>query len=382
MRAFTDPFFALTAFLVTLSVLLSSLIATQWWHRRTLWQQWQDVEQRGSQTVPNKTTRPISVSLLKRLKPSEHKEQPDLAQACMEVAARLRSGESTAAAWDATWSRMSGQPAGEVDAEGVPHALTKLEGEVPELVVAAIRFSHNTGAPLRDVLTKTAAGLTEKLRAEDAQKIAFAGSKLSARVLTALPLVGLIGAELLGAGPLKWIVSGPVPLVIGATGLALTVTGHLVSKRMIAKAQKTMLNQSRAPMLADLAVAGLAGGNSIPGVLQALGVSLRDENLGRIAQELRLGATWQEAFTPTPKGSELLRQGLQAAWQDGIFAIELVEQLAATSRAKVVADAQVAAEKLAVRLAVPLGSLLLPAFVLLGLVPVILSLFGGKVVVG
>lgn len=60
----------------------------------------------------------------------------------------------------------------------------------------------------------------------------------------------------------------------------------------------------------------------------------------------------------------------------------LLEQVAGDSRRKTVSQAKESAERLAVKLAVPLGLLLLPSFVLLGLVPIVFSLLGSQTLLG
>lgn len=392
-----DTLGALSALIVSLTALFTLLFGSQWAARRRLWKQWkslgrpqppdngirietageeaEDEEAGGEYLGEGRLLRPRG----RRVRGTQEREI-DFAEACMEVSARLRAGEATSAAWSATWIRITGQDPGDTDDSGVPQALAGLSGEVPQLVVAAIRFSYTTGAPLREVLEQAAGGLSDMERAQSAQKVAFAGPKMSARVLTALPLVGVLGAQVLGANPLTWIFTSPAGHVVGALGVAFTFAGHVVSRRMIGRAQESIAHNARAPLVADLLAAGLSGGLSIPAALEALGHSLPQPELVRVSRELRLGASWQEAFTPVPPGAALLMRGLQAAWEDGIFALGLLGQLATSARARSVTDAQVAAEKLSVKLALPLGALLLPAFVLLGLVPVALSLFGGQLV--
>lgn len=304
-------------------------------------------------------------------------QEVDLAVACMEVASRLHAGSSVGAAWRSTWERL--RP-GEVDFDrgGMPTRLASNHGEGGALVVSATRFSALTGAPLKDVLLGLARSLNEMEEGASSQTIAFAGPRLSARVLSALPFAGLVGAQLLGAEPLSWFLSGWGPALVGVVGGGLSFAGNLASRKMVATAARTSANSLRAPILCDLVSAGLKGGAAIPAVLDSLGQALEEADYRRVALELTLGATWSEAWTPTPAGGALLRGALQPGWEDGVSPTLLLRQAADDARRRSTAAAKEAAEQLAVKLALPLGGLLLPAFVLLGLVPVFFVLVGSQ----
>ena len=306
----------------------------------------------------------------------------DLAALCVQVATRLRAGGGTQEAWRRSWLLASGDSDVTMGGSGVPEPLEAMDTEGSQMVVAATRFSVDTGAPLVDVLLSCARSLNELEEAVAAQRIAFSGPRLSSRVLTALPVVGILGGEALGAAPLTWFLSGLVPFLVGSTGVVLGVAGHLVSRRLISNAAGRAQDELRAPVLCDLMVSGLRGGGGIPSVLESLGSSLQEPPYGRIARELLLGARWDEAWTPCPPDGGLLERALRPAWEDGVSPTPLLEQVAGDSRRKTVSQAKEAAERLAVKLAVPLGLLLLPSFVLLGLVPIVFSLLGSQTLLG
>ena len=60
----------------------------------------------------------------------------------------------------------------------------------------------------------------------------------------------------------------------------------------------------------------------------------------------------------------------------------LLEQVADDARRRSITQAKEVAERLSVKLAIPLGLLLLPSFVLLGLVPIVFSLIGTQTIFG
>lgn len=140
-----------------------------------------------------------------------------------------------------------------------------------------------------------------------------------------------------------------------------------------------------AAVLLDLAEAALAAGASVPGALRALGranpraVGDRSsvaEALDRAGSALLLGADWEEAFAGAPAPVLPLAEALQPAWLDGAAPGPLLRRAAAALRAGRHQQAQEAAARLGVRLVLPLGLCFLPAFVLLGVLPVVLAAGG------
>ena len=142
--------------------------------------------------------------------------------------------------------------------------------------------------------------------------------------------------------------------------------------------------------LLELVGAAVRSGAGVPRALEAVGTAVGGpdgRSLGRAAAALRLGAGWESAWaaagtTPAesdeqprcPPRLDLLRRALRGAWDDGAAPGEALRAAAAEHRHERRAAARTAAARLAVRLVLPLGICYLPAFVLVGLVPVLLAL--------
>ena len=245
--------------------------------------------------------------------------------------------------------------------------------------VSALMGRMPSAVGYQPTLANELGALQERITSSDAQNVAFAGPRLSARVLTFLPLAGVLGASVLGAEPVAWFVSGVGPALTALLGVALTVAGHVTTRGMVESAAKISEEQVVAPVYCDLVASGMRGGASVPSALKALGAASGVDDYKRVGTELMLGASWAEAWEPTPPAGALLERGLQPAWEDGVSAVEILTTLANRERARSVAGAKQEAERLSVKLAFPLAALLLPAFILLGLVPVFMSLFGSEV---
>lgn len=375
---------ALVGLLFSLLVLLASVAAIRQERLARLRDQLRIIDHgRGTSSDSPSARRPVGPAWIQRARSRKHGSYSvDLAGACVEMVGRLRAGDPVAKAWDSTWSRLTGEVSTDITPDGVPVDLERMDTPASRMVVVATRFSTQVGAPLSEVLLACAKSLNQLEEGMAAQRVAFAGPRLSARVLTALPIVGLCGGELVGLRSLTWLVSSPFGWTVAVVGLGLAAAGHVVSQRMIDQAARGVQEELQAPVLCELAVAGLRGGGPVPAVLRSLGVALEDPDFSRVGKELLLGARWGEAWDPMPVRGMLLAQGLQPAWEDGVAPVPLLLQLAADSRQRTVSAAKEAAERLSVKLAVPLGLFLLPSFVLLGLVPVLFTLVGTQGIFG
>jgi hypothetical protein len=112
-------------------------------------------------------------------------------------------------------------------------------------------------------------------------------------------------------------------------------------------------------VVADLVAALLWSGLPPGGALEVV---------HRAADELGLGL---------PAGLEPVREAMALAEATGLAPAGLVRSAAAEQRRREAAAAEVAARRLAVLAVLPMGLLLLPAFVLLTVAPLVLGLLGG-----
>jgi pilus assembly protein TadC len=135
----------------------------------------------------------------------------------------------------------------------------------------------------------------------------------------------------------------------------------------------------RLPLSAELLAACLAAGASPMAAADAVGGSLDGplgEGLRRAASELRLGgepsAVWGR-LGELPGAAALARQ-LELADTTGIPAVDAVTHAAAERRSRRVRQAQARIRRAAVYITGPLGLCFLPAFLLLGVAPVVIGL--------
>lgn len=311
-----------------------------------------------------------------------------------EVATRLRAGAPTSAAWGLALARIG---AGGIMPESAsyPPILDEWAREPPrwELpvrarapdaaarrtaasVALACRFSHGLGAPMADILDAIGDSIDDAQSVAEARRVASAGPLMSARVLAALPLIGIVSALALGASPWQFYTGATVGRICALLGAAAWVAGIASCRRILARARS--VDEDTDPALAcDLVAAGLACGAAIPRVLDALATACARESLAWTAQALRLGVPWDEAWEETPEWAHPLRDALESSWTSGNAPETMLARSASWERRSRLADAKTHAEELSVRLVGPLGACFLPAFLALGIAPLLATFTGG-----
>ena len=311
-----------------------------------------------------------------------------------EVATRLRAGTPTRRAWSDSLARIgaggivpesaSYPPILDEWAREPPRWELPLRARAPDAaarrtaasVALACRFSHGLGAPMADILDAIGDSIDDGQSVAEARRVASAGPLMSARVLAALPLVGITCALALGASPWQFYTGGTVGRICALLGAAAWVVGIASCRRILARARST--DEDTDPALAcDLVAAGLACGAAIPRVLDALAAACARESLAWTAHALRLGVPWDEAWEETPEWAHPLRDALESSWTSGSAPEMMLARSASWERRARLADAKTRAEELSVRLVGPLGACFLPAFLALGIAPLLATLTGG-----
>lgn len=127
--------------------------------------------------------------------------------------------------------------------------------------------------------------------------------------------------------------------------------------------------------------ATVRSGLDVRSALEQVG-RVADGDAGRLAEvaaSLSAGGSWVEAWSEAPARFSPVARALGPAWERGASPIDALETLAATLLARARAAGDAASAELGVRLSLPLALCLLPAFVLVGIVPLLIAV-GGAVV--
>ncbi|GGV55170.1 hypothetical protein GCM10010277_54890 [Streptomyces longisporoflavus] len=136
------------------------------------------------------------------------------------------------------------------------------------------------------------------------------------------------------------------------------------------------------PLAADLLAACVAAGAGPVVAAQAVGDALKGpvgERLSQGAAELRLGGEPGDAWRGLGAipGAGALARLLERAGESGAPAAEPVARLAADCRAERGRAATAAARRAGVLMTAPVGLCFLPAFIAVGVLPVVIGLAGG-----
>ncbi|WP_409073076.1 type II secretion system F family protein [Micromonospora chalcea] len=179
-----------------------------------------------------------------------------------------------------------------------------------------------------------------------------------------------------------------VPVVVGGwTGLFLGLLAGVAADRLLRRIEPRVVRDRRLretadlPLAADLLAAALRAGapvdRSALAVAEALGGPLADR-LGRVGRTLGLGGTATEAWAHLScvAGAEPVVAAAVRSSNSGAALARALTRLADDLRAERSTAAEAAARRAGVLIVLPLGLCFLPAFILAGLVPVIVAVLG------
>ncbi|MDH6624317.1 Flp pilus assembly protein TadB [Streptomyces sp. LBL] len=187
-------------------------------------------------------------------------------------------------------------------------------------------------------------------------------------------VVGAVAGLVVGAG-LWWWRRRQVSGTVAGAGTRLVVAGTGPDADIRAAARQL-------PLAADLLAACIAAGAGPVIAAQAVGEALGGpvgEVLGRGAAEVRLGGEPGEAWRRLAgmPGAGALARLLERADVSGLPAAAPVARLAADARADWTRTATARARRAGVLVTAPVGLCFLPAFITVGVLPVVIGLAGG-----
>ncbi len=124
----------------------------------------------------------------------------------------------------------------------MPAALEAEAARRPEVardlrrVAGAWALAEQHGVPLADLLAGVHADLRWRLAYAGRVGAALAGPRATAAVLTALPVLGILLGELVGAAPLQVLRSGVLGQVLVVSGVGLAAAGAAWTRAVLRSA--------------------------------------------------------------------------------------------------------------------------------------------------
>lgn len=223
------------------------------------------------------------------------------------------------------------------------------------MLAAAWAVAADSGAPLAGCLRELAGAMRDEAQSRREIATALAGPRASARMVTALPLVAICFGALLGFDTAAVLLGTPIGYVCLGLGLLLLWGGH---RWNAALARRAAAGAAGSALELDLLAIAMAGGVSLDRARAGVAAAL-----DRAAIERSVGAEVDRVVVLAAAAGAPLAELLRAE----AFRRRRIERAAAAARAAA----------LGVRLMLPLGACVLPAFVLLGVAPLIISVVTG-----
>lgn len=269
--------------------------------------------------------------------------------------------------------------------------------ELDRLAQAALRVSDRTGAPLAELLERLDRQQRELARAEAAAHAQAAGIRATAVLLTLLPLAALGLGHAIGANALGALLSSSFGMGSVAVAVALQLSGlawadrlagnHSWSRarkrglRRLARKHINVATPAELAATADLIAAALRAGTPVSTAVLSIAETMTgplSRPLLRIGHELRLGVPAEVAWQGLAEldAAKRLVQAAKRSANSGSALSGALTRCADDLRADATCEKQAQLQRSAVLLVLPLGLCFLPAFVLAGLVPVILAVLG------
>jgi tight adherence protein B len=249
----------------------------------------------------------------------------------------------------------AGRPVGLALAAAAPVA-TAPEARAWRAIGAGVTVAERTGAPLASVLEQLAGALRDQAGAERDVLAALTGPRLSARLVMALPVVGVAFGLGLGFNPIAALLGTAPGLWCGALGIVLFTTGWLWTRRLVRRARPADLS---AGFELELVAVALMAGTPF----DAASAIVRE---AAAACGLSLPSGGADASARLAAGA-------------GVPIAALLRGEARLRRRRAAVDARIRAESLGVTLLLPLGLCILPAFMLLAVAPLLLSILASTV---
>lgn len=250
----------------------------------------------------------------------------------------------------------------------------------------SLRMSESAGAPLATSMERAAEHAEERIDALLGRQSALAAPRATGRILSWLPLLGLGLGVLMGSDPVGVLTGSILGALTGMLGLGLAFAGRrwtaaLVHRAEVESAASNGVEQtSNVPpvdtaLVLELLAAQLRAGLAPLAALGTLAEALNSRPLHTVCQRLQMGSNWGSAWSGSAAGTfGELRDALAPAYTGGAPSTALLLSLANAHRLSERRAAERAAGKLSVALVVPLGLCSLPAFICLGIVPILISL--------
>ena len=334
----------------------------------------------GAQKMPAKKTTAKKSLRVRRTRGSSPLSDDYGQKRCAEDIRRFTQALATVTSWGAP-AHLACTQLLENGTRMRPHSRERLHD-----LQLSLRMSESAGAPLATSLERAAEHAEERIDALLGRQSALAAPRATGRILSWLPLLGLGLGVLMGSDPVGVLTGSILGALTGLLGLGLAFAGRRWTAALVHRAEVESAagsggdQTSNVPpvdtaLVLELLAAQLRAGLAPLAALGTLSEALNSRPLHTVCQRLQMGSGWGNAWSGSAARTfGELRDALAPAYTGGAPSTALLLSLADAHRLSERRAAERAAGKLSVALVVPLGLCSLPAFICLGIVPILISL--------
>jgi tight adherence protein B len=216
-------------------------------------------------------------------------------------------------------------------------------------------LAFQIGGPVTVALERLADVFDRQQKNLSEIQLAFAGPQATAKLVSWLPLAALALAQLVGMNPLAAVTGSTAGLVSVLLGLGLLAVGQRWSKRLLEQANSKALDPGA---FIDAVLVGLLGG-----------LPLRKSEL---AAKEHFKIVFQQEVSE--KDLALIKSVAELARDSGAALTKILAAEADRLREQERYQISEQIARLGIRLMIPLGVAVLPAFILIAIVPIAISL--------
>jgi len=231
--------------------------------------------------------------------------------------------------------------------------------EGPSGLSYLLEVAKDAGASVANEIDVVADLFTFKERSLQRIAVAHASPKASAKLVLWLPLITLVMAELAGMNVIGALITKPIMLLSLSFGLMLLLIAKSLSNRLIKRAKPKDTNIG----------------------FYLMGVALESSGGASLNQaQNRATDIYVKVFGANPATVELkaMAQVALLVEQTGARVGDLLRRQAEQLQRESLTASEIQIEKLSVRLMLPLGLAVLPAFLFLTVIPLMFSMLGPK----
>lgn len=296
-----------------------------------------------------------------------------MANLAVRLAVFLRAGISQKRAWEELSDAADLDIATRELASAISHELSgdhrvrdavmrgcQGRGEPAQVFAALVMVADQSGTPLHSALWALAQSLRDRVATEADIRAVTAAPRQTAWLLMALPPLGLVVAWALGIDVVEFLVTTGLGRTAALVGGLLIGVAWLWMRRLVSQLVPGSGYLSPA---CDLLAVATAGG------------ALPETALARVEGALRESGLGLDGMEPVRRLAELSRRV-------GVPISVLATTEAEWQRHRARSASRDAAATLSVQILIPLGLLILPAFVLVGVLPVVVTLLRDAVTAG